>query len=102
MSQISRRSSLVQLGSLSETAPVTVSYTPQYFGFWNEKPILKKEFVVPVHKRRPWKRSSVGSHQVTAGGGNDRSKTGSNGGMSQDASAFSQYSGIGETIVLGI
>lgn len=61
---------------LRETAPVSLSNTPQYFGFWAEKPLLKKEFVVPVHRRRGWRRPHSGSWSLAmsrgkGGGGGD-------------------------------
>lgn len=29
---------------------------PEYFNFWNMKPIQRREFGVPQHKRRVWNR----------------------------------------------
>ena len=72
----------MQLSSLRETAPVGLSSTPQYFGFWSEKPLLRKEFVVPVYQRKVWRRpqSGRGSQFQVRGAG----KGGSSGGAGLD------------------
>lgn len=71
--------SLTQLPTLRETAPVGLSSTPQYFGFWAEKPLLRKEHVVPVHQRMGWRRpqSGRGLHsQLRAGKGSSVGRDG--------------------------
>ena len=73
---LSNSTSSVQL--VRDTAPVSVSSTPQYFGFWNEKPLLRKEFVTPVHRRKNWRRprSAIWSSSIDRGKGSGADDTG--------------------------
>lgn len=79
-SSYSSSSSTVQL---RDTAPVSVSSTAQYFGFWNEKPILKREFVKPVHSRKKWRRpsSGLGSNGKRKTNEGEETNSGSNTGL---------------------
>jgi len=55
---------------------VQVTHTPEYFGFWQGKPLSVREFGVKVHKRHPWTRvkSAWGSGQlIRRGGGKENS-----------------------------
>ena len=46
---------------------VQLTHTPEYFNFWEGKPLLRREFGVKVHKRRQWQRpkSDYGSRFLT-------------------------------------
>ena len=35
---------------------VKLTRVPEYFNFWDLKPLEKRDFSVPVHKRSPWQR----------------------------------------------
>lgn len=35
-----------------KTVPVLLTNVPQYFNFWNEKPIRRREWGIPTHERR--------------------------------------------------
>ena len=38
------------------STPVKLTRVPEYLDFWAGKPLVQKEFGVPVHKRNTWQR----------------------------------------------
>ena len=40
----------------NSSTPVALSSTPQYFDFWNEKPLKPRDWSRKTYPRKPWKR----------------------------------------------
>ena len=61
--------------------PVAVSSTPQYFGFWNEKPLKPRDWSKKTYPRTKWKRpqSSYGSGLAGRNNKNGMKNGGKNG-----------------------
>ena len=52
---------------------VRLTHTPEYFDFWQGKPLRERDFGVKVHKRKAWKRpkSDYGNRFFTRNKEND-------------------------------
>ena len=49
-----------------QATPVALSNTPQYFNFWNEKPIKPREWDVEMHAKTQWKhRGDYGAGKIS-------------------------------------
>ena len=61
---------------------VRLTHTPEYFDFWQGKPLRERDFGIKVHKRKPWKRpkSDYGSRFFTRKNNDNDGQDGKNGG----------------------
>ena len=52
--------------AVAHSTPVALSNTPQYFNFWNEKPIKPREWGVDMHAKTDWRhRGDYGAGKIS-------------------------------------
>ncbi len=82
--------------------PVAVSSIPQYFGFWNEKPLKPRDWSKKTYPRTKWKRPQSCSGSGLAGRNNKNGmKNGGKNGDENDSSLGRNLGGSDEDAMLG-
>ena len=79
-----------------------MTHTPEYFNFWEGKPLLERDYGVEVHRRKPWSRpkSDYGSRFYARRVNKYRGKGGEAGGLEtlveHEGSTIGSEEGVGD------